>query len=194
MGSGSGLRAKRKIQVEECRVMSIPQLVKRYLLDDLPCSASVVWPDTSFSVHYRMKSLDEDTLIAGLRYEIWMGQSVEKQDYIIRLRATRPNYGGRRWWFECPACGRRCFKMYLPPGARIFACRGCYDLTYRSAQEANSYNDGKWAGMFGIPTRQYRRLRREASRWFLFRHTPMISNKPVVMHTNQKSQKWDNNM
>ena len=85
-----------------------------------------------------MKSLDEDTLTAALDYELLLGGRIEKQAYAIRLRATRPHYGGRRWWFECPACGRRCFKMCLPPGARVFACRGCYDLTYRSAQEADS--------------------------------------------------------
>ncbi len=160
MGSGRGSWGNRRLTVEECRVISIPQMVKSHLVDDLPCSASVVWPDTSFSVRYWMESVDEDTLSAALDYELGYGGRFEKQAYAIRLLATRPFYGGRRWWFECPACGQRCFKIYLPPGARGFACRGCYDLTYRSAQEANSYNDGKWAARFGITTRQWRGLRR----------------------------------
>lgn len=85
MGSGSGLRAKRKIQVEECRVMSIPQLVKRYLLDDLPCSASVVWPDTSFSVHYWMEPVDEDTLRADPEYGLLLGGCFKKEAYTIYI-------------------------------------------------------------------------------------------------------------
>jgi len=159
MGSGRGSWPNRRLTVEDCYVMSIPQLVKKSLVDDLPCSASVLWPDTPFSVRYWMESADESTLTAALDYDLWLGGRFEKQAYAVRLKATQPFYGGRRWWFECPACGRRCFKLYLPPGATVFACRACYDLTYRSAQEANSYNDGKWAARFGITTRQWRGLR-----------------------------------
>jgi hypothetical protein len=62
-------------------------------------------------------------------------------DYRVWLAATRPRFGGRRWWFLCPLsrdgrqCGRRVGKLSLPPGGRYFGCRHCYDLTYTSAQE-----------------------------------------------------------
>ena len=59
----------------------------------------------------------------------------EPQDYQITLDTTRPNYGGRRWWFLCPARGDRVAKLYLPPGGRIFACRMAYGLAYRSQRE-----------------------------------------------------------
>ncbi len=61
----------------------------------------------------------------------------------VRLQETRPTFGGKRWWFTCPltvngvACNRRVGKLYLPPGARYFGCRHCYDLTYWSAQHAH---------------------------------------------------------
>jgi hypothetical protein len=63
------------------------------------------------------------------------------EDYRVGLEATRPRFGGLRWWFLCPLvvrgvpCGRRVGKLYLPPGGRYFGCRHCHDLTYRSAQE-----------------------------------------------------------
>jgi len=61
----------------------------------------------------------------------------------IRLQATRPALGGRRWWFTCPLiadgvpCCRRVGKLYLPPGGRYFGCRHCHRLAYRSLQEAH---------------------------------------------------------
>ena len=32
-------------------------------------------------------------------------------------------------------CGRRCGKLYLPPGGTYFGCRVCYDLSYASQRE-----------------------------------------------------------
>jgi len=52
----------------------------------------------------------------------------------IGLLNSRPHFGGARFWFECD-CGRRVGRLYLPPGAREFHCRTCYNLTYRSTQE-----------------------------------------------------------
>ena len=37
-------------------------------------------------------------------------------------------------------CGRRVGKLYLPPTARRFGCRGCHDLTYMSCQESHRYD------------------------------------------------------
>lgn len=45
----------------------------------------------------------------------------------ILLEATRPHFGGKRWWFRCPACDRRCGVLYVKDG---IACRECFDLTY----------------------------------------------------------------
>ena len=35
-------------------------------------------------------------------------------DDYVRLEATSPAFGGTRWWFTCPSCGRRCAKLHLP--------------------------------------------------------------------------------
>ena len=52
--------------------------------------------------------------------------------YQIPLEMTQPNYGGVRWWFRCPGCGRRVTNLYIKQ--RFFWCRKCNDLTYRSQQ------------------------------------------------------------
>lgn len=62
-------------------------------------------------------------------------------DLNVRLQSTRPHFGGERWWFLCPLfnhgvpCERRVRKLYKPNSVWYFGCRGCQDLTYRSAQK-----------------------------------------------------------
>ncbi|ANY85147.1 hypothetical protein BB934_43915 (plasmid) [Microvirga ossetica] len=53
----------------------------------------------------------------------------------IRLVATTPPYGGRRWWFVCPQTGQRVMKLHLPPDARVFASRQAYGLGYAIQRE-----------------------------------------------------------
>jgi hypothetical protein len=59
-------------------------------------------------------------------------------DYKVRLVTTKPNYGGRRWWFICPLVRRdggpprRVAKLYLPSGGKYFGSREAYGLTYTS--------------------------------------------------------------
>ncbi len=61
--------------------------------------------------------------------------------YRVELTTTPCNLGGIRFWFLCPLvensvpCGKRVRKLYLPPGESYFACRSCYNLTYRSVKE-----------------------------------------------------------
>ncbi|MDZ4775155.1 MAG: hypothetical protein SGJ23_00035 [Alphaproteobacteria bacterium] len=54
----------------------------------------------------------------------------------VRLVASTPRFGGVRWWFVCPVTGRRVRALYLPPGARMFASRHAYTLTYQSRRES----------------------------------------------------------
>lgn len=79
----------------------------------------------------------------------------------IDLETTPCNFGGERWWFRCPLrngpdgsrCGRRCFKLHEPPGANLFGCRECYDLTYESAQTAHEFDSlyGAIADQMDVP-------------------------------------------
>ena len=64
-------------------------------------------------------------------------------DYQVSLTSTPCYLGGVRWWFVCPACGRRIGLLYLPRWARAFRCRHCYNLTYESRNENNRGNWGQ---------------------------------------------------
>jgi len=52
----------------------------------------------------------------------------------IQITASRPHFGGSRYWFVC-GCGRRVGRLYLAPGRQAFACRRCNNLTYKSCRE-----------------------------------------------------------
>ena len=45
------------------------------------------------------------------------------------LTTTTPRFGGLRYWFLCPRCGRRVGKLYH---LERWACRRCHDLAYPS--------------------------------------------------------------
>jgi hypothetical protein len=59
----------------------------------------------------------------------------ESMSYPVRLDWTPCTMGGQRVWWRCPGigCGRRVAVLY---GGRVFACRYCHDLAYRSQREA----------------------------------------------------------
>jgi hypothetical protein len=54
----------------------------------------------------------------------------------IRLVATAPPHGGRRWWFVCPQTGRRAMKLYLPSDVCAFASRQAHGLGYAVQRES----------------------------------------------------------
>ncbi len=65
----------------------------------------------------------------------------------IKLVNTKPNYGGKRLWLECPLCGKRKGVLYKHPVKEKIGCRQCLDLVYRKIRykgmvEANTFMGG----------------------------------------------------
>lgn len=117
-----------------------------------------------------------------LFYTVSSGEERKSISEWVNLVSTPCNYGGVRWWFQCPGCFRRVGKLYHPRGygARYFQCRHCYDLTYTSAQEAHQFDRtagiGTWARRLDQITRaevvrsKWERARRGSKRErYLFR-------------------------
>lgn len=63
------------------------------------------------------------------------GGEWESMRYAVALDWTPCGFGGKRVWWRCPAvgCGRRVAVLH---GGRVFACRQCNRLAYRSQREA----------------------------------------------------------
>ena len=56
-------------------------------------------------------------------------------DQRVQLEAAPCRFGGVRWWWVCPATGRRAAKLYLPIGGHRFLSRQAYGLVYASQRE-----------------------------------------------------------
>ncbi len=59
---------------------------------------------------------------------------VHVNDVPILLDWTEPHLGGRRAWFRCCSCGRRCTVVY--GRERRWGCRRCWRANYPSQKEA----------------------------------------------------------
>lgn len=62
------------------------------------------------------------------------GDEWHAMDYPVCVTWTPCTYGGLRAWFICPAvgCGRRVAILY---GGKVYACRHCHQLAYRTQRE-----------------------------------------------------------
>lgn len=88
------------------------------------------------SLGYEADLVDPSAAWMRLRYAVGEGEARRAFDYRVALTATRPPRGGLRWWFLCPASGRRCAKLHRPPGGDLFASRQAWRLGYASQRLA----------------------------------------------------------
>lgn len=65
----------------------------------------------------------------------------------IEMLSWKPRFGGKSFWLLCPRCGRKCRKLYTPPGVAKYQCRQCWGLAYESSQDAHRWDRGKAAAM-----------------------------------------------
>lgn len=93
--------------------------------------------------------------------DIFVSYQIRGENVSYKLETIvydQPN-GGCRYFFECPFtnCGRKCTKLYLPPGADRFGCRKCHDLTYRSCKDSHK-NDRFCKQFFGIDFVMFKKI------------------------------------
>ena len=53
----------------------------------------------------------------------WLRIRLGRLDQLIGLVARRRHFGGRQWFFMCPHLHSLATVLWMPPGARSFACR-----------------------------------------------------------------------
>lgn len=147
-GMGSGRRGGRAT-VEGCRSLRLDvNHVMRGMRERLRgtpqgerVGASMVWSWTRSGEGAPMAQAVVTVVVdhwrghARLQFDVahW-SQSTGQQDQTVQMVTSPCRYGGRRWWWVCPATGRRCSKLYLPNGGTRFLSRGrgAYRLPYAS--------------------------------------------------------------
>ena len=147
-GSGRWGGCSKKIQVEECRKLTI-HFFKPYLIPGY--SGQVIWSRNGVENGKIGYSVIRGSQPTTLRFHYTKNPGTKyaiEIDYPVRLTTTTLPWGGSRYWFICPldGCGRRVGCLYLPRGGKYFGCRHCYDLTYESQREGN-WSRGFYARM-----------------------------------------------
>ena len=131
---------ERKLTVEECYSLDVNMLVTDGLIKHgYSDSGVIVWTNQITGIELGNCEILTDTTSVDAA---WISLSYTTnlngpKNQSIDLITTTPNYGGIRWWFECPYCGKKIAKMYLAEGP-YFKCRTCNDLTYNSCQKSSS--------------------------------------------------------
>lgn len=148
-GMGSGRQGGRAT-VEGCRSLKLDvnriTRAVRGKLRDVPEGAKleagpVVWTWTTTG-----EAKPWARVLLTLRLDRWRGEArlvfdvdhysrrTGPQDQVVQMETTPCRFGGRRWWWLCPATWRRCSTLYLPNGGTRFLSRGrgAYPLAYAS--------------------------------------------------------------
>ncbi len=133
-GTGSGRRGGGRC-TDDMRPLDVRQL---YRTDLLKPGNSLSWSwsrdnQTTAAIDLRVEA-DRVFLMYGIQQRRDCNGEAETMDYPVYLDWTPCPMGGRRVWWLCPVpgCGRRVAVLH---GGRVFACRHCHRLAYRSQRE-----------------------------------------------------------
>ena len=96
------------------------------------CAGKINWWRHDQVVSWISYRVEDDGLRLTYRTR-GSGCDWRRVDELIPLVETPTQFGGRRRWFSCPGCQRRCRIIY---GGAYFRCRICQGLRYQSQYEA----------------------------------------------------------
>ncbi len=135
-GFGSGRQGGRRC-TDDMRALDVRKIARDGLLTP---GNSLAWRwsrngETTATINLRVEA-DNVVLDYRNRSAHHNGGEWEPMNYAVWLDWTTCGFGGRRVWWRCPAvgCGRRVAVLH---GGRVFACRQCNRLAYRSQREAD---------------------------------------------------------
>ena len=150
----------RKATVEESCDLTIQHLKRRGMLTGAQAFDKITWTSsmTGKSTSVLLAVCVTDDPHVRLVYTIADRRGETDYNHGVSLVTTPCNFGGVRYWFACPSCGRRVGVLYLAPGDVHFRCRHCNDLSYWSRNCSGMESLGETG-------RQIDKLRSEIKRW-----------------------------
>jgi hypothetical protein len=136
-----------RLTVEGCDALDIGHLVRAGVFDADPRSlCAFSWKDSGdmpiSSVTFRVFPDRTGALAVHFYHTVATTTSGPAwiQQQIVQITTTKCNFGGVRRWFRCSLikdgypCKRRVRTLYSTPREKMFGCKQCHNLTYRSAQ------------------------------------------------------------
>jgi hypothetical protein len=135
IGTGSYTRDKQRLHTDNYLSLDLRTLRQRGGLNRMEwvtCS----WRRPSGKVDAIEFKMDDDSF--DIRYTVKRTNSgnFESKTESINLIKTPCNFGGYRYWFNCPCCREKCLVLYLGP---CFLCRKCLNLVHPSSIEGKLY-------------------------------------------------------
>lgn len=133
--SGTQYRWNGKTTMEETRRIDIRFLKRRGWLVDRPdqvCSGTLSWASRGEQNGFINAKCYHNRLELDYRYRENGGDWMPIKQTIL-LESTACHYGGHRKWLSCPQCHSRV--GILCGAGKLFLCRNCYQLPYRSQME-----------------------------------------------------------
>jgi hypothetical protein len=137
-----------RLTVESCLALEVGDLVRAGAFEVEPGTrCSTTWNDNAgvpiSSITFRVLPDYSGALAIHFDHQMpatsCMPARIQRQ--IVQIAVTRCNFGGMRHWFRCALpkngypCKRRVRVLYSTPREKLFGCRQCHNLTYRSAQQ-----------------------------------------------------------
>ncbi|BEQ14433.1 hypothetical protein FAK_14990 [Desulfoferula mesophila] len=141
-GLGSGrILGGGGITVEDCLTLDVNKLVRDGLVGVGHRAGTLVWTQRGTgekvgAVSYEILNNGPNDVRLRLTYTHRGRVKDGRTDESVWFDTSHPHFGGVRWWFTCPRCGRRAAKLHLPPGGDLFLCRRCWGLSYESQRES----------------------------------------------------------
>ena len=144
----------------------------------------------SLGYEIRFEPQESDNKVGFMRLmyittDRWTGEKTEI-DYKIPIVVTTCNYGGIRFWFQCPLsrngfyCGRRVGVLYKI--SKYYGCRHCGDLVYADQNESK-----RRRGVISDPDLQkaYRAIRR-----FCYKNKPTKKYLKYLKMEERSDKQW----
>lgn len=93
----------------------------------------------------------------------------KKHSYIIPVQKLTCNYGGYRYFFNCPLCKQRMRILYFSEKS-VFLCRKCLNLCYETQRLR--------------PTKRYEHIAKKIKSYIQSREGDFYHKKPKYMHAH----------
>jgi hypothetical protein len=115
-------RSRQRAQLESGLKLDINRLLRRGFIRSgtITGPIGIKWTDTYFDEEIASGWITAD--LSGTE-EGWLHINLGSLDQRIPLVARPRHFGGRQWFFICPYVNCRAMVLWMPPGARSFACR-----------------------------------------------------------------------